>query len=374
MKKNFYIFSSGILRRKDNTICFEPFKNFNNNNSESSEANSENLEISEEEFLIDFEAPQDEEENQSKEIKKTERKYIPIETIDSIYCFGEHRFNTKFFNFLSQNQIPLHLFNYYGYYSGTFYPRETLVSGKLLIAQVQHYLDEEKRLILAKEFIRGSIANMLKNLQYYNNKDKDLSYFIEYLENALKKIETVKNTEELMGVEGTTRKTYYESWHLIINQPIDFEKREKQPPTNPVNALISFGNSLLYTTTLSEIYRNQLNPTISYLHTPGERRFSLALDIAEVFKPLIVDRLIFSTLNKNIIKEEDFDVQLKSCLLNEKGRKTFVKEYDEKLSTTIKHRKLKRSVSYQTLIRYECYKIIKHLLDGEPYEAFKIWW
>ncbi len=79
-------------------------------------------------------------------------------------------------------------------------------------------------------------------------------------------------------------------------------------------------------------------------------------------------------LNKNIIKQEDFDIQLKSCLLNDNGRKTFVKEFDEKLSTTIKHRKLKRSVSYQTLIRYECYKLIKHLLEGETYEAFKIWW
>ncbi len=221
--------------------------------------------------------------------QKIERKYIPIESIDSIYCFGEHRFNTKFFNFLSQNQIPLHLFNFYGYYSGTFYPRETLVSGKLLIAQVQHFLDESKRLILAKEFIRGSIANMQKNLQYYNNKDKDLTYFIDYLNNSLKKINEVNSIEELMGVEGTTRKTYYESWHLIINQPIDFEKREKQPPTNPINALISFGNSLLYTTILSEIYRNQLNPTISYLHTPGERRFSLIpRHLQKYLKPLIV--------------------------------------------------------------------------------------
>jgi CRISPR-associated protein Cas1 len=184
----------------------------------------------------------------------------------------------------------------------------------------------------------------------------------------------VKSIEELMGLEGTSRKNYYESWHLIINQPIDFEKREKQPPPNPMNALISFGNSLLYTTVLSEIYRNQLNPTISYLHSPGERRFSLSLDIAEVFKPLIVDRLIFSLLNKKIIKDDDFDFNLNSCLLNEKGRKSFIKEYDEKLSTTIKHRKLNRSISYQTLIRYECYKLIKHFLEVEQYQSFKIWW
>lgn len=370
MKKNFYIFTNGILKRKDNTICFEPFINQETQKPSKLLEQTDLTDIPEEEFLIDNDEIEDEKENQN---AKT-RKFIPVESIDSIYCFGEHRFNTKFLNFLSQSQIPLHIFNYYGFYTGTFYPRETQVSGKLLIAQVQHFLDEEKRLTIAKEFIRGSLFNMIKNLQYYNNRQKDLSYFIDYLTNALKKVDEVKSVEELMGIEGSARKNYYESWHLIINQPIDFQKREKQPPSNPVNALISFGNSLLYTTVLGEIYRNQLNPTISYLHTPGERRFSLSLDIAEVFKPLIVDRIIFAVFNKNIIKQDDFEFHLNSCLLNENGRKIFVKEYDEKLSTTIKHRKLNRSISYQTLIRYECYKLIKHLLDAEEYQSFKIWW
>jgi CRISPR-associated protein Cas1 len=372
MKKNFYIFTSGILKRKENTICFEPFINQETQKPTNLYANSDLSHIQEEEYLIDFDEIEDLEENASQPDKA--RKFIPVESIDSIYCFGEHRFNTKFLNFLSQNHIPLHIFNYYGFYSGTFYPRETQVSGKLLISQVQHYLEEEKRLNIAKEFIKGSLHNMIKNLEYYNNREKDLSYFLDYLKNALKKVDDVKSIEELMGIEGTSRKNYYESWHLIINQPIDFEKREKQPPPNPVNALISFGNSLLYTTVLSEIYRNQLNPTISYLHTPGERRFSLSLDIAEVFKPLIVDRLIFALLNKKIIQDDDFDFNLNSCLLNDKGRKTFVREYDEKLSTTIKHRKLNRSTSYQTLIRYECYKLIKQLLNAEKYQSFKIWW
>lgn len=374
MKKNFYIFTSGILRRKDNTICFEPFINQENDKPTKIVDDPELANIPEDEYLIEFDELENEEKSPQESSEKIRNKFIPVESIDSIYCFGEHRFNTKFFVFLSQNQIPLHLFNYYGFYSGSFYPRETQVSGKLLITQVQHYLDEHKRLLLAKEFIKGSISNMIKNLQYYNNRDKDLSYFINILEDAIGKIEDSNSIEELMGVEGTSRKKYYESWHLIINEPIDFDKREKQPPTNPVNTLISFGNSMLYTTVLGEIYRNQLNPTISYLHTPGERRFSLSLDIAEVFKPLIVDRLIFSLLNKRIMQEDDFNTQLRCCLLNEKGRKKFIKEYDEKLATTIKHRKLKRSTSYQTLIRYECYKLIKHLLDGEKYESFKIWW
>ena len=96
-----------------------------------------------------------------------------------------------------------------------------------------------------------------------------------------------------MGVEGNIRKQYYAAWNIIINQEISFEKRVMHPPDNMINSLISFVNTLIYTKVLGELYRTQLNPTISYLHEPGERRFSLSLDLAEVFKPLIGDRLIF---------------------------------------------------------------------------------
>ena len=138
--------------------------------------------------------------------------------------------------------------------------------------------------------------------------------------------------------------------------------------------MISFGNSLLYSTVLSEIYHTQLNPTISYLHEPFERRFSLALDLAEIFKPLIVDRTIFSLVNRGVIGKEDFRRELNGVLLSENGKKKFLKAYGEKLETTIKHRKLGRNVSYQRLIRLECYKLVKHLLGTEKYEPFVIWW
>jgi CRISPR-associated protein Cas1 len=128
-----------------------------------------------------------------------------------------------------------------------------------------------------------------------------------------------------------------------------------------VNALISFGNSLLYSTVLSEIYHTQLNPTISYLHEPFERRYSLALDLSEIFKPILVDRLIFYLVNKRMLKEEDFEKDINYCLLNEKGRKIFLKEYDERLKKIIKHRELNRKVSYRRLIRLEAYKLMKQL-------------
>ena len=113
-----------------------------------------------------------------------------------------------------------------------------------------------------------------------------------------------------MGIEGNIRQHYYAAWNAIVNQEINFNKRVMHPPDNMINSLISFVNSLIYAKTLSEVYHTQLNPTISYLHEPGARRFSLCLDISEIFKPLIGDRLIFSLLNKRQITEDSFTKEL----------------------------------------------------------------
>ena len=122
------------------------------------------------------------------------------------------------------------------------------------------------------------------------------------------------------------------------------------------------------------INQTQLNPTISYLHTPGERRYSLALDIAEIFKPIIVDRVIFKLLNRRELQEKHFDRKLNKCSLNTVGKKIFVKALDDKLQETIQHRSLHRSVSYKHLIKLECYKLVKHLLAIEEYKPFKMYW
>lgn len=129
-----------------------------------------------------------------------------------------------------------------------------------------------------------------------------------------------------------------------------------------------------YTLCLRAIHQTQLNPTISYLHTPGERRYSLALDIAEIFKPIIVDRVIFKVLNRKEIQEKHFDWKLNKCLLNSTGKKIFVKALEDRLQETIQHRSLKRSVSYKHLVKLECYKLAKHLLGMEEYKPFKMYW
>ncbi len=363
------------------------------------------------------------------------RRPVPIEDVDSLYLYGEVDLNTKLLNFLAQKKVCLHVFNYYGFYSGSYYPREYLNSGHLLVHQVAHYGDKAKRLTLAQELVRGAGHSLRRNVAYYSRRrpgDPDreppgeivpdetppgavptaetlateaavdafaaapveaaedapdpfdsqaafddgspLDLLLATLESLSDMVDAQPDVSALMGIEGKMRERYYQSWRHILGGEWDFTRRVRRPPDNEVNALISFGNTFLYTVCLGEIYRTQLTPTVSYLHEPGARRFSLALDLSEIFKPLIVDRAIFRLLNTGRLKDDHFDRSLNACYLNDAGKKLFLSSLEERLATTIKHRRLGRSVSYRHLIRLECYKLIKHLTGVEPYRAFRAWW
>ncbi len=323
MGRNYYIFSNGRLRRKQNTLFLE---------------------------------------------KEDGKHPIPVEDVDQIFVFGELDFNSKALVFLAQHGIVLHVFNYYGYYSGSFYPREEMVSGTLVVKQVEHYLNLQKRMILARKFVEGAVHNLKRNLE----KREGFEGEIERIKEISGRIEQVPTPQELMGVEANIRRIYYSTWERITGW--EFEERTMRPPQNPLNALISFGNSLVYALVLREIYMTALNPSVSYLHEPSERRFSLALDVAEVFKPVLVDRLIFKLINLGELKEEDFLKELNYAYLNEKGRKIFVSAFDEMLEKTVVHRALRRKVKYKNFIRLELYKLIKHILGEEEYKPLKVWW
>jgi CRISPR-associated protein Cas1 len=178
-----------------------------------------------------------------------------------------------------------------------------------------------------------------------------------------------------MAIEGNIRDNYYATFNSIIDkEDFVFHGRNRRPPQDRINALISFGNTLAYIAVLSEIYKTHLDPRIGYLHTTNFRRFTLNLDVAEIFKPILVDRHIFSLLARNMLKASHFDNKTNGILLNEKGRRIFVEGWEERLRTTIKHRDLGREVSYRRLIRMELYKLEKHLIGEREYSPYVSRW
>lgn len=335
MKKSYYLFNPGRMARKDNTLLFTPV-----------------------------------DENGVEGIVK----YLPVEGVDNLYVFGSVDANSALYNFLGKQGVSVHFFDYYEHYTGSFYPKEYLLAGKMQIEQTKAYLNKKKRLEIARALVEGASYNMLKNLRYYANRGRSLEQAVAEIESYRTKLPDTGQIDELMGLEGNCRSSYYSAFDDIL-PGFEMGNRVKNPPSNEVNALISFGNSLCYTAALDCIYHTQLNPTISYLHEPGARRYSLALDLAEIFKPILADRTIFTLLNKKQLKPTDFDFSMNGCLLKDSGRKTFLAAFDERLKETIKHRTLNRMVSYKHLIRLECYKLSKYILGmEETYKPFKIWW
>lgn len=323
-----YLFSMGTLSRKDNSLCFR---------------------------------------------KDGKNIYLPIQSIREIYCMNEVEINTKLLDFLSQNHVILHFFNYYQGYSGTFYPREQYMSGRLLIKQAEAY--QEKREIIARAIISGIAKNIHEVLyHYYKHGKKEVKETIDWIREEfpeeLKRAGSVKN---LLAVEGNLWNHFYSTFVYILPEDFVLNKRVRRPPDNPINALISFGNTLLYTKTIAVIYQTHLDQRISFLHEPSEGRFSLSLDLCEVFKPVIVFRTIFDLVNNRRIQvSKHFDKKVKCCLLNEEGRKVFVEAFESRLEKVFDHPKLRRKVSYRTAMKLDCYKLIKYILEEKEFVPFSL--
>lgn len=321
-----YIMSQGELTRKDNSLCFR---------------------------------------------KDGKNIYIPIENTKEIYCLNEVSINTKLLDFLASNHVVVHFFNYYEGYSGSYYPRDQYCSGKLLIKQVNAF--QNQRMEVARAIVRGIGENIYEVLyHYYKHDKKEVKDTIDWIRKSFRvEVEAAKNIQDLMSVEGKLWARFYSDFKFFLPEDFIMNKRVKRPPDNPINALISFGNTLLYTKTVSSIYRTHLDQRISFLHEPSEGRFSLSLDMCEVFKPIIVYRTIFDLVNnKRLQVDKHFDKKVNYCFLNEDGRKIFVEAFEQRMESVFYHEKLKRKIFYRTAIKLDCYKLIKFILEGKEFIPF----
>lgn len=366
MQKQLYIFSDTIIKRKDNTLLCETLadEKINDNDLENDSNEDEDSKLCREEYYLDPNII----------IPSGDKKYIPVENIESIYSFGSVRFNSRFLYFLSQHRIPLHIFSQKGSYAGSFAPADRNINGSILLMQAEHYKNYSKRLFIAKQIITGAVNNTLSNLNYYNNRGTDLSDEIEYISEILKEFVNIESIESLMGYEGLIKRTYYETWKKIFKQPVNFSQRVKHPPNNLINSLISYGNAIIYSICLDQIYQTRLYPEIGFIHEPNEAKLSLAYDLSEIFKLLITDRVIFKVINKLMITEDDYVTRNGSGWIKKEARKVFVREFEGKLLTVINNRESDRNMSYRRLIKEECYKLLKHIKGEEEYKPFISRW
>lgn len=359
MKTAIYLFEPLTLKRKDQTLCLEKMPDSVHNHPGSTIAR----ELAEELKLDEDDA-----------WRNASPKYIPVERIDSIHAYDTLRLNSALLNFLSQKNIPLHIYNYYGSYSGSYLPKDALPNGHLLMKQCLNWSSEEISLRFSKELVAASAHNMRHNIRYAVSRDYVEEKWIKKFDHLAEAVSTAGEIASLLGAEGMMRAHYYSFLDLRLREGFKLEGREYHPPTNPGNALVSFLNMMCYASVIQELYRTQLNPLIGFYHKPGRHRFPLAYDIAELFKPPVVDRVLISLVNRNQLTLDHFEKEMNGCLLTKEGRYIVVRAFEKTMRTTIHHRGLNRSVSYRRLMRLEGYKLVKDLLGEKLYDAFRIWW
>ncbi|ELY55975.1 hypothetical protein C491_13527 [Natronococcus amylolyticus DSM 10524] len=297
-------------------------------------------------------------------VRDDKRTPLPVKKIYDIFAGEGVSVTIGVFDLLAENNIALHIFSYNGAYRGTFLPPRPILSGKCHIEQARAYLDEGARRDLAGRFVKGALENMRLNLQRYCDENCGST---RKLSRKVAQVDEPTTIPELMQLEGSVRELYYRCIDHCLPDDFSFPHRTRQPPEDPANSAMSYLNALVYASVVTELYHTRLSQTISFLHEPHERRYSLSLDIAEIFKPLLADRLLLSLTRQGQLKPTNFKSEGRAVLLTDDGKRVLRHAFDKRLSETRKHPSIRRSISWRRWIRTECYQVSKHVLGLETY-------
>jgi CRISPR-associated protein Cas1 len=292
---------------------------------------------------------------------------IPITDVRDLIACKPVDVNTSVVSLLNQHHINVHLLSYYGDYSGSLTAADTATSGEIVIAQVALATDTGRSLRIARDIVRATAFNIRRVL------DRDL---LKASYTVLKdKTVSAPDAASLMGIEGNFRRSAWEVLDTKLPDCLQLHGRSRRPPKNAGNAFISYVNGIVYARTVTALRLTPLHTGIAFLHSTMERqRHSLALDVAEVFKPLFAERLLVRMATRNQLKDHHFDVDSKQAMLTDTGRKLVVATVRDEFATTVKHRELNRPVAYDELLYLEALKLTRACLEGDTYKPFRIWW
>lgn len=301
-----------------------------------------------------------------------QKHHIPVEIVDNINMYGNVTVSSNVLSTLGKQKISVSFFDKYGNLMGRYLPEKYGNYSAALLKQCKLYESTNERLMLAKKMEIAGIHNMRSNLRYYHKKNGGLEQWIDSLESEMDAINEGESIDAIMLIEARTRQLYYKAFNKIINgDEFLFQKRTKRPPEDEINAMISFGNTLLYNQFLHIIWKTSLDSRIGIVHATNRRSHSLNLDFADIFKPIITDRVIFSLINFKQIKADthfqrnsDGGVYLNNC-----GKKIFLEKFQEKLCSKVVIKN--ETLTYQQVMVNEIRKFQKYVLNGEKYKPYK---
>jgi len=293
---------------------------------------------------------------------------LPVESLKHLIATHDVRLNGALLNLFKQHNVRITVLDYYGHVACTIEPAGLPTSGAVHLKQAEAILNLDRRLFYGRKIAMASLRLLEGNLRYHAYRGKAaLKSTIEEIEAFRQRMEQVETVELLMGYEGQARQSYYLAWeHISPN--LMLRRRTRRPPADRVNCVLSFLNGLVYGLCLNEIRKSQLDPTLSFIHSPQQVRYSLSLDLAELFKPVLADRILFSLFNKSVLQDTYFDEQPNICLLSEQGRRRVIEAFTEKVDKPV----LEDNQSYRQRILEEVFAIQSSLLGLGEYKAFSL--
>lgn len=297
---------------------------------------------------------------------------VPLIKLDGVVVMGRATISPAAAIELLERKIPLTFLTENGKYLGKLEP-ELTKNIFIRAAQWQAAGESEKAVHLVRGFVRGKLKNYRKMLQrtHRNYPEIPLESAILSLERAILPIDKTDSINSLRGLEGAGSAAYFGAFnHLIRVEGFSFEARRRRPPTDPINALLSFGYSLLRHDIQSAVNIVGFDPYLGYLHFQHYGRPGLALDLMEEFRPLIVDAMVLSAINLKQITPADFTIEPLSnaVLLSKEGRKMFLQLYAQKKQSQIAHPVLGKKYTYQETFEIQARLMGKYLMgETEQY-------
>ena len=280
--------------------------------------------------------------------------------------FGNVQISAQAIRELASRSVPVVHLSYGGWLNAvtTAPPHKNI---ELRRAQFAAATDAEKCLKIARSFVAGKIYNQ-RTLLRRNAKELPNDSLV-FLREMRRKSMTADNLPELLGMEGAAAREYFSKFATMFKQSseqpaFDFTTRNRRPPKDPVNALLSFVYSMLTKEMLVTLIGIGFDPYLGFYHQPRYGRPALALDLMEEFRPLVADSVVINLINTGEIRAKDFITRLTGCALTDSGRKRVIEAFERRLNTTITHPIFGYTVSYRRIFEIQA-RLLARFLTGE---------
>jgi len=302
------------------------------------------------------------------------RKEIPIREVERILVFGNIQVSTQAIHACLQEQILILFLNLSGYYKGHLWNWESSHLGNELV-QIEKRQDAAFQFQVSQAIVRGKLLNSKQLLLRLNRKRKvaEVARAIAGISSDIEALASVDNVDSLRGYEGIGAARYFPALgKLIANPSFSFSLRHRQPPTDPVNSLLSFGYTLLFNNVLSLIVVEGLSPYFANFHYGEDKKPYLAFDLMEEFRSPIVDSFVLKLINNSIFKLTDFEkvVSTGGIYLSYGARREFIEQFERRMNEQLSHPDLQSPVSYREAIQLQVRRYKRSLVHGTPYQPF----